>query len=120
MLNIRLMIIALAFVMAVPMVAEAGSYIRKNGSIVAEIDGDYLREHGSIIATFDGRYLRKNGSIYAEFDGNYIRMSGSIVWEIDDRGYARKHGSIMYSVDGYTGSERMKQKVAAFLLFFAD
>ena len=53
-------------------------------------------------------------------DGNYIRMSGSIVWEIDDRGYARKHGSIMYSVDGYTGSERMKQKVAAFLLFFAD
>jgi len=42
MLNIRLVIIALAFVMAVPMVAEAGSYIRKNGSIVAEIDGDYL------------------------------------------------------------------------------
>lgn len=126
--------LAMAVIM-VPAAADARSYIRKSGSIVAEIDGDHLRERGSIVATFDGRYLRVRGSIKAEFDGRYIRergsiiaeidgryirKSGSIVWEIEPNGTVRRSGSIRYKVDDYTDSERMKRKVAAYLLFFAE
>jgi len=133
-LGILLVAIA-AIVLVLPATAMAGNYIRKNGSIVAELDGHYLRQNGSIIAEFDGKYVRKNGSILAEFDGkyirksgsivaeidgHYIRKSGSIVWEIESNGYVRKSGSIFYQVDGYTDSDTMKEKVAAFLLFFAE
>jgi hypothetical protein len=112
----------------------AGSPIRKNGSIVADLDGKYLRQNGSIIAEFDGKYLRvsgsivaehdgknvrKNGSIVAEIDGTYIRKNGSIIWEIEENGTVRKNGSIFYTVDGFTGSEEMRWRVAAYLLFFA-
>ncbi len=115
--------------------AEARSYIRKSGSIVAEIDGRYLRQQGSIVAEFDGKYVRRSGSIIAEFDGRYVRQrgsiiaeidgryvrkSGSIVWEIEPDGDIRRHGSLFYHVDDYTDSEVMKQKVVAFLLFFAE
>lgn len=111
-----------------------GNYIRKNGSIVAQFDGDYIRENGSIIAQFDGKYLRVNGSIVAEFDGKHIRKSGSIVaeidgryvrkggsiiWEIEENGTVRKNGAIFCKVDDFTGSEEMRWRVAAFLLFFA-
>ncbi len=97
-----------------------GNYLRKNGSIVAEFDGRYVRKSGSIHAEFDGHYIRKNGSIHAEIDGRYVRKNGSIVWEIESNGYVRKDGSIVYQIDGYSDSEEMKQRVAAYLLFFAD
>jgi hypothetical protein len=115
--------------------AQAGSNIRKNGSIVAEIDGDNIRVNGSIVAEFDGNNLRKSGSIYAELDGknirkdgsiyaeidgDNIRKDGSIIWQIESNGNARKNGSIMYALEGYSGSETMKWKFAAYLLFLAD
>lgn len=118
-----------------PSLSVAHNYIRKKGSVVAEIDGKYLRQHGSIIAEFDGKYLRKagsiiagldgkyirkNGSIYAEIDGKHIRKMGSIEWTIEDNGDCRRKGSVVYKIDDYTGSEMMKWKVAAFLLFFAE
>lgn len=126
---------AAALLVAVEGAAEARSYIRKSGSIVAEIDGRYLRQGGSIVAEFDGKYVRRSGSIVAEFDGRYVRQrgsivaemdgryvrkSGSIVWEIEPDGDVRRHGSLLYHVDDYTDSEVMKRKVVAFLLFFAE
>lgn len=132
---LRFLLPLLAITWLMPAAADARSYIRKSGSIVAELDGDTLRERGSIVATFDGRYVRQSGSIVAEFDGRYIRQrgsivaeidgryirkSGSIVWEIEVNGTVRKSGSIRYTVDDYTDSERMKQRVAAYLLLFAD
>jgi len=109
-----------ALMLVIETSAEARSYIRKSGSIVAEIDGQYLRQGGSIIAEFDGRYVRQRGSIVAEIDGRYVRKSGSIVWEIEPDGDIRRGGSLWYHVDDYTDSEVMKQKVVAFLLFFAE
>lgn len=115
--------------------AEARTAIRKSGAIVAEIDGRYLRQHGTIVAEFDGKYVRRSGSIVAEFDGRYVRQRGSIVaeidgryvrkggsieWEIEPDGEVRRHGALFYRVDDYTDSEVMKQKVVAFLLFFAE
>ncbi len=126
---------AAALLVAAEGLAEARSCIRKSGSIVAEIDGRYLRQGGSIVAEFDGKYVRRSGSIVAEFDGRYVRQRGSIVaemdgryvrksgsieWEIEPDGDVRRHGSLFYHVDDYTDSEVMKQKVVAFLLFFAE
>lgn len=131
----RLVITFLLFATALPAAAEVRAHIRKNGSIVAEIDGEHLRERGAIVATFDdryvrqrgailaqfdGRYVRQRGTIVAEIDGRYIRKSGSIAWEIEPNGNVRRSGSIRYTVDGYTDSVRMKRKVAAYLLFFAE
>lgn len=96
-----------------------GAYIRQNGSILAQFDGMYLRQAGSIVAERDGRYIRQRGSIVAEMDGNYIRQNGSIVWVIEENGTVRKRGTLFYTVEGYTGSEEMRWRVAAFLLFFA-
>jgi hypothetical protein len=127
--------IALALVLLLPGLAQAGANIRKSGSIVAEIDGNHLRQRGSIVAEFDGnnvrrsgsivmefdgRYVRQRGSIVAEIDGRYVRKSGSIEWEIEGNGTVRRHGSIFYTVDGFTDSESMKRKVVAFLLLFAE
>lgn len=124
-----------AVILAAEGVAEARTTIRKSGSIVAEIDGRYLRQGGSIVAEFDGRYVRRSGSILAEFDGRYVRQRGSIIaeidgryvrksgsieWEIEPDGDVRRRGSLFYRVDDYTDSEVMKQKVVAFLLFFAE
>lgn len=126
---------AAALILAAEGMAEARSVIRKSGSIVAEMDGRYLRQGGSIVAEFDGRYVRRSGSILAEFDGRYVRQRGSIIaeidgryvrksgsieWEIEPDGDIRRHGSLFYHVDDYTDSEAMKQKVVAFLLFFAE
>ena len=126
---------ALALVLLVPALAVAGPNIRKNGSIVAEIDGDHLRQHGSIVADFDGNSVRRSGSIVLEFDGHnvrergsiiaeidghYVRRGGSIEWEIEGNGNVRRHGSIFYTVDDFTDSEAMKRKVVAFLLLFAE
>lgn len=97
-----------------------GNYLRQRGSIVAEFDGRYVRERGSIVLEFDGRYLRQRGSIIAEIDGRYLRKQGSIAWEIEPNGTVRRHGSIAYTVDGYTDSDAMKRKVAAFLLLYAE
>jgi hypothetical protein len=127
--------LTIGVVLLQPALAEAGSNIRKDGSIVAEIDGRYLRQRGSIVAefdgdnvrrsgsivlTFDGRYVRERGSIIAEIDGRNIRRKGSIEWQIDGNGNVRRHGSISYSVDGYTDSESMKRKIVTFLLLFAE
>jgi hypothetical protein len=127
--------LALCAVLLLPAGARAGANIRKSGSIVAEIDGTYLRQRGSIVAEFDGRYVRRSGSIVLEFDGHnvrergsivaeidgrYVRKHGSIEWEIEGSGTVRRGGSIFYTVDGYTDSESMKQKVVAFLLLFAE
>jgi hypothetical protein len=126
---------ALCAALLLPAAARADNDIRKNGSIVAEIDGQYLRQRGSIVAEFDDRYVRKSGSIVLEFDGRYVRERGSIVaeidgryvrksgsidWEIEGNGTVRRHGSIFYTVDGYTDSESLKRKVVAFLLLFAE
>lgn len=127
--------LAAVVLLTVEGMAEARSYIRKRGSIVAEIDGRYLRRDGSIVAEFDGKYVRRSGSIIAEFDGRYVRQrgsivaeidgryvrkSGTIVWEIEPDGDIRRQGRLFYQVEDYTDSEVMKQKVVAFLLFFAE
>lgn len=115
--------------------AEAATHIRKQGSIVAEIDGRYLRKGSTIVAQFDGdkvrsedrivaefdgRYLRREGSIVVEIDDRFVRQSGAIVWEIRKNGDIRKGGSIHYHVDGGVDSEDMMRKVVAYLLLFAD
>lgn len=97
-----------------------GRYLRKGGTIVAEFDNNYVRQRGTIIAEFDGKYIRQRGSIVAEIDGRYIRKRGSIEWEIEPNGIVRRSGRIVYTVDDYTGSEAMQREVAAFLLFFAE
>ncbi len=131
----HLVLALLLGLLLVPALASASPYIRKSGSIVAEIDGRYLRQRGSIVAEFDDRYVRKSGSIVLEFDGRYVRERGSIIaeidgrylrkrgsieWEIEANGTVRRHGSIFYTVDDYTDSESMKRKVVAFLLLFAE
>ena len=131
-LKLSLLVIALSFL---PLALLASNYIRKSGSIVAEFDGKYIRQNGSIVAEFDGKYMRvqgsiklqwdgkyirQNGSIVAELDGKYIRKNGSISWEIEPKGTVRRNGSIVYTVDGYTDSEVMRWKLAAYLLYFAE
>jgi len=60
--------LAALFTVTALMPSEAGSYIRKNGSIIAQIDGSYIRINGSIAGEYDGSYVRKNGSIYLQVD----------------------------------------------------
>jgi hypothetical protein len=97
-----------------------GNYLRQHGAIVLEFDGKYVRQHGSILLEFDGKYVRQKGSIVAEIDGRYVRKSGAIVWEIDPSGKIRRHGSIVYEVSDYNDSLELKRKVVAFLLLLAE
>ncbi len=93
-----------------------GKYFRSNGSIVGEYDGSYVRRNGSIIGQIDDCYIRSNGSIIGQIDGDYLRSNGSILYEIDHNGYVRKNGSIYLQIDGYTPA--LKKAVAAYLFFF--
>lgn len=131
----RVLLVTLSLFVAAEGTAMARTYIRKDGRIVAEIDGRYLRQNGMVVAEFDGKYVRQSGRIIAEIDGRYIRergqiiaeidgklirKSGAVAWEIEPNGNVRRHGRLMYTVDDYTDSTAMKEKVAIFLLFFAE
>ncbi|MGV8121661.1 MAG: hypothetical protein AB2L14_18020 [Candidatus Xenobiia bacterium LiM19] len=111
--------------------ARAEHYIRKNGAIVASIDGryfksnglftgeydgTYIRSNGKILGQIDGRWIRANGSIIGEIDGNYLRSNGSIIYIIENNGYVRKDGRIYLQVDGY--SEDLKLRLVIYLFFF--
>lgn len=126
---------AITLIVITPQWTCARNLIRKSGRVVAAIDGDYLRRsgrtvarfdrdsvrvNGRVIATFDGRYIRKSGRVVATIDGRYIRRNGSVVWVIDDRGYIRQSGRVVYRVEDYTDSLGLKRKIATFLLFFAE
>jgi|GEM_PF-591331 len=111
--------------------ARAEHYIRKNGAIVASIDGryfkssglfigeydgTYIRSNGQILGQMDGRWIRANGSIIGEIDGNYLRSNGSIIYILENNGYVRKDGRIYLQVDGY--SEDLKLRLVIYLFFF--